>query len=420
MVSPKFTPVEGVARTHDAFIGRDVELRRIAELFASPSARLVTLDGPAGVGKTRLAIEVLARIARDRTRDVFIVRLATTSDERAIVVGLARALQIADRPDLLAAIADATSGRSAVALLDNVEQIPGAGTAIAQILRACPAMAVLVTSRRRLLTDGEVVVAIESLAVPATNASSDVIESSSAIRLFVDRARRFDSDFEPRPRDLRAIASICAKVDGLPLAIELSAAWIRVLTPTEIAAHLDQGLDPLRRLSRSVDGHHQTLRTAIGRSYNLLDPIAQELLRRLAIFNGGFSLEFAKHLAAGRTAGKGFPFADGFGLTYPFHSAVGFDPSDSDHSWYSPNSAPPLAPLDVDVEQGISALVEANLVRVRAGVDGTTRYDMLATIREFGLEQLVAAGERAAVELGHAALILAFAEAASLGIWARP
>ena len=261
-------------------------------------------------------------------------------------------------------------------VLDNFEQVVEAAPIVADLLGACPDVTVLVTSRVRLRVSGEREVPVAPLGLAALDRHRSVedVATSEAVRLFVARAEAVQPDFALTPDNAVAVAEICRRLDGLPLAIELAAARVKVLPPAALLARLDHRLPLLTGGGRDLPARQQTMRAAIAWSHDLLTPEEQVLFRRLAVFAGGFTLEAAEAVASG----SGEPGIDPF--------------------------------------EGVASLLDKSLLRQEAGPGGEPRFSMLETVREFALEQLAASGEEAAIRERHAAWCLALAETAG----ARP
>jgi len=346
-------------------IGRQGEINALRGLLSQDDVRLVTLTGPGGTGKTRLSLKIAVDLI-DQYRDgVFLAELAPISDWTLVITTIARALgveEVTGRPilDLLVA---RLRERRLLLVLDNFEQVLPAATAIDELLARCSCMSVLVTSRAPLQLRSEHEFPVPPLALPVSEhqvTASSVLDFG-AVALFVERAQAINPSFAVTPTNARAIAEICARLDGLPLAIELAAARTRLLSPEALLARLGHGLNLLTGGRRDLPARQQTLRSAIAWSYDLLSEAEQRLFRRLSVFVGGFTLEAAEAVAR----------ADG-------------DPG-------------------LDVLDGVEALVANNLVRVDRAVAGEPRFGLLETIREFGLERLDASGEEAATRGQHLA-----------------
>lgn len=360
-----------------SFIGRQNEIQELRRLLRS-SARLITLTGPGGVGKTRLALEFTARAADEFADGVFFVTFQALTEPGQALRTVATALHVQEsgtRPlidDLSAALANSHM----LICIDNWEHVLGAAPQLADLLRACPRLNVVATSREALRLHGEHEYPVRALSVPgrADQRSFDNTQAE-AVQLFIERARAVKPGFAVDESSVLTIGEICALLDGLPLAIELAAALLRLFSPQALLARLKSvpglaGRSPTMELvvggPRDLPVRQQTLRAAIDWSYNLLDPHAQQLFRRLAIFAGGCDLEAAE--------------------------AVCGDPSF------------PRPVLD-----HLIALVDKSLIRAEQ-LDGEPRFDFLRTIYEYAREQLLASGELYPMQRRHAEFLLSFAE----------
>jgi len=343
---------------------------------------LVTLTGPGGVGKTRIALRITEEAARDFPDGIWFVPLASIHDPTLVLSAITQALDVreADHRSLLEGIAQFLHTRDALLILDNFEHVVEAASLIAELLEVCPFLTCLVTSRALLHISGEHAVSIPPLAPPPAAVATTAKQAnlSPAVRLFVSRAQAGRQEFSLTDVNAAEVEAICRRLDGLPLAIELAAARVRHLTPAELAARLVEGNDgaALRVLTggpRDAPVRQHTLRYAVAWSHDLLTPGERILFRRLAVFVGGFTLEAALAVA---TAG---------------------------------------GDIAIDPEEGIAALLDQSLLQLQqeGESDGTSRYTMLETVREFALEQLVESGEDDAVRAAHAAYFLALAELAA-------
>jgi predicted ATPase/class 3 adenylate cyclase len=350
------------------FIGRAAELKALGGLLQQ--RRLVTLTGPGGSGKTRIALRVAAGTAENFPDGAFFVSLAAIGDVLLVPGAIASALNLPDDPtrssaDLLMAW---LGGRQLLLVLDNLEQINDAGRVVDDLLTSAPGSRILATSRSPLRLAGEQAFEVPPFSVPQPGANPSVLEASDAVQLFLDRARLARPDLAVGPEDLAVIAEICARLDGLPLAIELAAARSSILPLPAIRDRLAHRLDLLTRGPSNVGARQQSLRGAIAWSHDLLDEPGRALFRRLGMFVSGWTVE-----AAGAVAGGPPPFAD--------------------------------------VEDGLSTLVEQSLIQ--PAVSGREpRFAMLETIREFALEQVDAAKETDEISRRHAAFYQRFAETA--------
>jgi predicted ATPase len=268
-------------------VGREEELAAITALLRQPTARLVTLTGLGGTGKTRLALEAATTLQQE-FEGVFFADLSPVRDPELVGSAIADVLGVRDTPDrpLAEAIAERLAGASTLLVLDNFEQVLPAAGLIGELLAAASGLKVLATSRTQLRVRGEREYPVPPLAVPAAGDSS---ADSAAVQLFVERAQEVKPSFELTDDNLEAVAEICRRLEGIPLAIELAAARVKLLTPDQIVGRLAD-----KRLSFLTGGDRQeTLRDAIEWSYNLLDERGKSLFAHLAVFVGGSSLEAA-------------------------------------------------------------------------------------------------------------------------------
>jgi predicted ATPase/DNA-binding XRE family transcriptional regulator len=354
-----------------SFIGREREVAEVRSLLHR--TRLLTLTGPGGIGKTRLALEV----ARSSAAAVF-VDLAPVPDGWLVAAAIAAALGIPEQPRVpLPELLTATlAARSALLVLDNCEHVVTACSELAdQLLRACPRLRVLATSRQPLAVAGEQLWLVAPLSVRGS-IDSHGADTPEAVRLFAERARLVQHDFELSDRNTAVVSEVCRRLDGIPLAIELAAARVRTLGLERLAARLDERLQLLKTDARGVPARQQTLRAAIDWSYGLLTGQEQALFRRFAVFTGGWTGEAAEAIA---------------GATDGIHADE---------------------MLDL-----LTRLVDRSLVQVEPGADGVVRYGLLETIRAYALEQLRASGEEAALCRRHAAYFLALAEEGEPELW---
>lgn len=358
-------------------VDRTDDVAAASALLRGSDVRLLTLTGPGGVGKTRLAIQIATELAADFADGVRFVDLAPIADPALVALTMARALGLREASDRAPdeALIDALRDRQLLLLLDNFEQVADAAPGVARLLVACSGVKALVTSRSSLRLSGEHELPVAPLGLPDPRGapSPDRLAEYPAVRLFLARARAVRPDLAVTDANAAEIAAICARLDGLPLAIEMAAAWTRVLTPAALLARLQRRLPLLTGGPRDLPARQQTMRSAIAWSHGLLSAEEQVLFRRLAVFAGGFSLDAAETVCA---VGGGC----------------------------------------ADVLDGISSLVDKSLVRAVEGVDDEPRFRILETVREFGLEALAARGEAAAVQGAHAAYHLGLAERGELGL----
>ena len=364
-----------------ALVGRDRETAEVAALLRREGVRLVTLTGSGGVGKTRLALRVAEEVADDFADGVAFVSLAPIRDAGFVASAIAQAMGVGETNDgsILERLRKSVRGRHALLVLDNFEHLLAAAPLVTDLLASCPPLKVLVTSRARLRVSGEHAFPVPPLMLPAATGGGSIADpaDADAVRLFVARAQEANPAFALTKGNAAAVVQICRRLDGLPLAIELAAAWITVLSPAAMLARLERRLPLLTGGPRDAPERLRTMGDAIAWSHDLLTAEEQALFRRLAIFVGGCTLEAAEAVAAG-----------------------GNDPL--------PGTGP--GPR-IDVLRGVASLVDKSLLRREVGAGGGPRFAMLETIREYGLERLAATREQEEVCRRHAGWYLAFAEA---------
>jgi predicted ATPase/class 3 adenylate cyclase/Tfp pilus assembly protein PilF len=346
-----------------------------------PRAALLTLTGPGGAGKTRLALHLAAEIGVELADGAVFAPLAEIGDPALVPAAVAAALELGDEggQGVRDHIVDWLRGRELLLVLDNFEQVTGAAPFVADLLQFCPRLRIIVTSRERLQVRGEQELPLPPLALPAAPATGaereevgadtliDEIRQSAAVRLFVARAQSVKPGFETTAENAVAIADIVRRLDGLPLAIELAAARARSLSPQALRDRLDRQLDLLNRGPRDLPARQQTMRDTIAWSYDLLDLTEQRLFARVSIFTGGADLSAAEAVAADDLVDA----ADVFDL--------------------------------------LEALADKSLLRLADGGE-EPRFEMLQTIREFGLERLRESSDEETVARRHADYFLALAE----------
>jgi predicted ATPase/transcriptional regulator with XRE-family HTH domain len=279
-------------------IGREPELAALARLLRDPRCRLLTLVGPGGIGKTRLAIEAASAQGQHFPDGVYFVPLVSLTSPQFIALAIADVLGFvfSGPVDPHSQILSYLRGKSLLLLLDNLEHLLEAGKLLSELLQQAPGVKLLVTSRERLNLQGEWLFDIQGLPVPPLD-QVDWAEEYSAVGLFVQSAQRVQAGFALKAEDRLAVSHICQLVEGMPLAIELAAAWVRVLTCAEIAAEIERGLDFLASATRDVPERHHSLRAVFDHSWNLLAADERSVLCRLAVFQGGFEREAAEQIA---------------------------------------------------------------------------------------------------------------------------
>jgi predicted ATPase/class 3 adenylate cyclase len=334
-----------------SFVGREEELRELVELV--DNTRLVTLTGPGGAGKTRLGLQVAAEMLDSGADEAWFVELAPLSDEELVVGTVASALRLRDEPHrpVLDTLIDSLGDRSILIVLDNCEHVIGAAAKMASaVLRGCPNIRMLATSREPLAIDGEAVYRIPSLSVPEEGVVSAVeAMATESVRLFADRAGQHRQGFAVSDANAAVVARICRRLDGLPLAIELAAARLRALSLDELDVRLDERFRLLTGGSRAALPRQQTLRALIDWSWDLLNRGERDVLARLSVFAGGFDLEAAEAVAVG-------------GIVE-----------------------------DYDVVDHVGALVDKSLVEAD-DTAGVIRYRLLESVHAYASDRLAGAG----------------------------
>lgn len=366
----------------DTLIGREEDIQRLLHLIDASPPRLLTLTGAGGTGKTRLAIELATRL-RDRFADgVAFVSLSAVTSVDHVIDTIARALGIHETAGETVAHRLVTQLRTEQRLLvlDNFEHLLPAATVVSSLVAECPHLTVLVTSRAPLHLALERVVVVTPLTLPDSGDGADV-GHSAAVQLFVEAAREVAPDFTLAASNADAVAAICRRLDGLPLAIRLAASRSRVLDPRSLLARLDPRLPLLSDTTRDAPERQQTMRNAIGWSWDLLGERERALLRHLSVFAGGFTLETAE--------------------------ALGHELRRLDHDETA--LATPAEDTSLLLLDTLETLVDHHLVE-REERNGDIRFGMLDTIREYALDQLEASGETGAVRAAHAAAMTAWLE----------
>ena len=355
-----------------SFIGRGREVAEARRLLGT--TRLLTLTGPGGTGKTRLSLQLAADSISDFADGVFFVPLGPLEEPDLVAPAILAALGLRESPHepAVSRAIEYLRDRQILLILDNFEQVLPAAALVGDLLRASTGLSVVVTSRATLHLYGEREFAVPPLSLPGAGADLDPasISQYEAVALFIQRAAAVRPDFQVTAANAPAVAEICSRLDGLPLAIELAAARVKLLPPQALLARLGQRLEALEAGSRDLPARQRTLRGAIAWSHDLLDAPARRLFARFSIFVDGASLNAAEAVCG--DAG-------------------------------------------LDVLDGLAGLVDQSLIR-QEEADGEPRFTMLTTIREFALEHLAAAGDADAIAARHAAFYVAAAEAAAPGL----
>jgi predicted ATPase/DNA-binding NarL/FixJ family response regulator len=368
-------PIAALPVLPNPLIGRERELATAQALLREPAVRLLTLSGPGGVGKTRLAVEVARSLAAEFSDGINFVPLAGVSDSDSVAPAIAWAMgfrEVGDRP-ATAHLADELPHRNALLVLDNFEQVDAAAPLLAMLLGAGSGLKLMVTSRSPLHLAAEHLFPIPPLAFPDPDRLPRLPELAEvpAVALFAERARAATGDFSLSAENALAVAAICRRLDGLPLAIELTAAWTRLLSPTALLERLSSRLLELAGGPRDAPSRHQTIRDTIAWSHDLLTREEREFFARLGVFAGGWTIEAAE--------------------------AISEDPP-------------------FDVLRNLARLVDQSLVKVVRGSSEESRFDMLETIREYAREQQALDNLKDVTDRRHTSHFLELAENAQLSL----
>lgn len=368
---PKDAGTHNLPVARDSFVGRGQEIVGVKRALSMTG--LLTLTGEGGAGKTRLAVETARELAASYPDGAWLVELAPLADGGLVPQAAASALGVREQPGrrLADTLADALRGKRSLILLDNCEHLIEASASLADtLLGACPRLRILATSREPLGVAGEATWRVPPLSVPGEDASAGDLARYGAVRLFVERARLKLPAFELTSRNARAVAEVCRRLEGVPLAIELASARVSALAVEQVARRLEDSLKLLSGGARTAPARHQTMRATLEWSHDLLTDGEKALFRRLSVFAGGWTLEAAEAVGAGGGVEEG------------------------------------------EVLDLLSQLVDKSLIVAEAKEDGASRYRMLEPIRQFAGERLEESGEAGRVRELHARYYLDLAERA--------
>jgi len=341
------------------FIGRDTQIATLKQLILNPDIRLITLIGPGGTGKTRLSLQVAQATLEYFSHGVFFVPLADDTDADQFVSRVAQQLEVREggRP-VLENVKDYLRDKNILLVLDNFEQLVSAAPAVSELLASAPQLKIITSSRIALQLQGEHEYPVPPLDLPQRDPTLEELAGYESVQLFVERARAAQPNFSLTKDNASAVAEICRRLDGLPLALELAAARIKLLQPQAILTRLDDSLKLLAGGARDLPSRHQALRNTLEWSYSLLNDEEKMLYARLGVFVGGFTLEAAEAIC---------------------------NPEEN-----------------LDILEGLTSLVNNSLIRQTDTAEGEPRFGMLETIRAYALERLTESGEMESLRSGHA------------------
>jgi predicted ATPase len=383
-------PPNNLSLETSPLVGREKEIGEIKNLLRQNNVRLLTLTGIGGTGKTRLSQAVARELLADFADGVFFIELSAITDAELVASTVAQTLGVKETgaAPILETLKDYLRGRQIFLVMDNFEQVTSAAPQVAEMLAAAPHLKILVTSRTLLHLSLEREFAVPPLALPedAAALSAEEVAKYEAVKLFVERAQSAKANFVLTAENSRAVAEICARLDGLPLAIELAAARARILSPAAILSKLENRLQLLTGGAADLPERQQTMRGAVAWSYDLLEPHEKRLFETLSVFAGGFTFEAAEAVC------------ENYELKNTNHEL---------NKSKIPNPKSPISVLD-----DLTSLVDKSLVVAKEQPDGEMRFRMLEVVREFAAESLETGGADEAARRAHAEYFLALAEEA--------
>ncbi len=360
IVLPESAAPNNLTGEHLPLIGRVEETAEILDLLFNGGVRLLTLSGVGGTGKTRLANAIAHRSVREFSDGVFYVPLAPVADHELVIPEIAKTLGVREdgATPLIESLNAHLRNKRMLLILDNFEQVIEAAPSVGEMLTTAPDVKILVTSQIRLNLQFEREFTLQPLGVPVeTQLAAKEVRAFPAVELFLRRAKAAKADFALTDENAPAVAEICRRLDGLPLAIELAAVRVKVLSPQAILTRLENSLSLLTGGAKDLPERQRTMRSAVSWSYDLLDRDEQDLLNRLSVFRGGFTLDSAESVAGS----------------------------------------------SIDILDGMSSLVDKSLIFQREQADGERRFKMLVVVREFAIEKLAESGEEDQTKARHAA-----------------
>ncbi len=376
-------PPNNLTQSLSPIIGREKEIAEIRNLLSQNNVRLLTMTGIGGTGKTTLAQAVAQEALTNFKDGVFFVELAAVTNPELVASTIAQTLSLKETggKPVLEILEDYLSGRQTLLVLDNFEQVLTAAPVLAKLVQIAPDLKILVTSRARLHLSQDCEFAVPPLAVPENLAQISLNELSEyeSVRLFVERARAVKPNFALRGENANSVVEICLRLDGLPLAIELAAARVRIIPPQSILERLENRLKLLTGGAKDLPARQQTVRGMVEWSYELLDEGEKILFRRLAVFAGGFTFEAAEAVCA---------------------------------NYESNEDQKPETKNQIEILDGITSLLDSSLLVQKEQADGESRFRMLEVVREYALDRLEASKESEDMRRNHAGYFLALGEEA--------